>query len=138
MPPRRDQKRKREENLRELMGDISISHASLRRVLKTLNDEGLSNKSLNKAYWSRYKEVAVCDDLVTLDGNPVRWHSCDPGRLVQYMVSQSPKLMDAYAAAANQHDSEWGVVVVFDEFVPGDKLKANNRKKAMSLWLQFY
>ena len=76
-------------------------------------------------------------ELPDTDGNPVRIQYCDPGLLLQYLVGISPVLQDWYAEAADMHRDEWSVAVLFDEYVPGDKLKTNNFKKSMTLGFNF-
>ena len=61
----------------------------------------------------------------------------DPGKLLQHLVSVSPQLQEWYALAANEHRGDWSLAFLFDEYVPGDKLKMNNLKKVMNTGFNF-
>ena len=122
--------------LRNLLGDPTLSLASIHRSLKKL-DLPISMHSVERAYHEQVTPLMVSEEIQGTDGNPVTIRYCDPGRLLQYCVEVSPALQDWYAEAANTHRGVWSVAVLFDEYVPGDKLKANNFKKAMTLGFNF-
>ena len=88
-------------------------------------------------YFERFVNVEATEVMIDKNGNPLEWHLCHPAKLLQYMVATCPRLQDLYAEAANRYRGEWSCVVTFDEFVPGNKLKTNNWRKAMSLCFNF-
>jgi len=139
--PRAKKQRKNNAKLAELLGDSTISVASLRKLLGSLQGEAPSAtyRATTQACAERLQHVLHVEPLVNKNGGAVEWSFCDPGRLLQYMVEICPKLQAIFAAAANCHrDSEfWAVVIEFDEFVPGNKLALNNRRKCMSMCFTF-
>jgi len=134
-------KRKREnETLAKLFGDGSISIQSLQRVLKQLRDNEVpagTRHQLVTQYKERVRHVLHTERLHDTNGHLVDWSFCEPGKLLQYVVESSPQLQEIYAAAANAHRGEWSCIVTFDEVVPGNKLKLNNQRKAMTLCFSF-
>lgn len=134
-------KRKREnEALNRLLSDGSLTLASLQRVLESArNSEAVSGTSyqLRRQFKDRLQHVLHKESLVDVRGNPMEWCLCHPGKLLQYTLDTCPRLMEAYANAANKHRGQWNCIITFDEFVPGDKLKLNNRRKCMSLCFSF-
>ena len=69
------------------------------------------------------------------------WKFFDPNRLVAHMVEASPKLSSAFREAlakrACSADSPWHMIVVWDEFVPGNVLSSTNARKTMVLSFSF-
>ena len=134
-------KRRREnETLKSLLADKSISLQSLERFLLKLRKGDTptgTRYQLRSAYKERLEHVVVTEALLDSKGNPVNWDFCCPSKLLQYMVDVCPPLEEIYAQAANENRGEWKCVVTFDEFVPGDKLKSNNHRKAMTLCFSF-
>ena len=69
------------------------------------------------------------------------WQLFDPNRLVAHMVETSPKLSssfrEAFAKRACSADSPWHLIVVWDEFVPGNVLSSTNARKTMLLSFSF-
>jgi len=134
-------KRKREmATLSQLLGDPSVSIASLQKVLKQLRDESVmgGRRQIMTSVQDRLKHVKHTEHLVDMRGLPIEWVFCDPGKLLMYLIEACPKLAEIYAYAANQHrNAEWRVIVEFDEFIPGNKLRLENRRKSMSLCFSF-
>ena len=71
----------------------------------------------------------------------VAWEFADPSLLIPLILSKSSKLQDKYDLALRDHpcspQSPWNLIIGFDEFAPGDKLKAGNHKKTMDLYFNF-
>ena len=69
------------------------------------------------------------------------WELADPGKLVAYSLVGSSSLAQAFARAAMEQppspERPWRCIVGFDEFAPGNKLKVDNRRKAMVLSFTF-
>jgi hypothetical protein len=74
-------------------------------------------------------------------GGSFEWEFADPGKLLANMVARSPALNNLFAETASRHppspDRPWSLVVGFDEFTPGNKLKVDNRRKTMVLSFSF-
>ena len=77
---------------------------------------------------------------ITVSGRPFQWQVLHPSRLFASLASMDT-LQDALAAAiartppSQQHP--WHLLVGFDEFVPGNKLKTLNHRKSMVLSFTF-
>ena len=71
----------------------------------------------------------------------IDWELADPSRLMQLTMSKCPKLQAVYGRALAKHpcspDAPWRLIIGFDEFVPGNKLKVDNSKKVMNLSFNF-
>ena len=75
------------------------------------------------------------------DGDPVDWPMAHPGLLLQLVLTEKPALQEVFARGLRKHpntkDSPWSIVIGFDEFSPGDKLKTDNRRKTMVISFTF-
>ena len=69
------------------------------------------------------------------------WKLFEPNRLVAHMVEAAPKLSSAFreasAKSACSADFPWHLIVVWDEFVPGNVLSSTNARKTMVLSFSF-
>ena len=81
---------------------------------------------------------------ITLDattGSQFTWVVIHPGRLLEVAIATSPELAREYANAASRkmpsQASPWSLLVGFDEFAPGAKLRVDNRRKSMVVNLSF-
>ncbi len=58
----------------------------------------------------------------------MEWAVAHPAKLLAAMVGESTALQRVYREAAERRppriNSQWRVVVAFDEFIPGNKLQA--------------
>ena len=63
---------------------------------------------------------------------PFQWVFLHPLKLLQELIDNSASLQAAYIEAANRcppgPDRQWTLIVGFDEFAPGNKLKVNNHR----------
>jgi hypothetical protein len=86
-------------------------------------------------------EVRCVETMPLTTGGTFEWEFADPGKLLANMVDRSPALNLLFAEAASKHppsiERPWSLVVGFDEFTPGDKLKVDNRRKTMVLSFSF-
>ena len=59
---------------------------------------------------------------VPLEEDPFtwEWEFCDPSRLIRHLVSECPRLHNAFVQTALTHPTPWSIVVAFDEFDVGD------------------
>ena len=69
------------------------------------------------------------------------WLVLDPSKLLSFMVESSDSLANAYIEAFDRKrptpDAPWGLIIGFDEFAPGNKLKYHNFRKAMVVSFNF-
>ena len=69
------------------------------------------------------------------------WEFADPNRLLALLVSSSTVLEDVFSQAAKLYpcskDRPWQLVIGFDEFIPGNKLKTHNERKTMNVSFTF-
>ena len=69
------------------------------------------------------------------------WILLDPCRLLAESVACSPRLQSVFAKALREHpcsmERQWKMVIAFDEFAPGNKMKADNARKSMVLSYSF-
>ena len=122
-----------------------ITHAGLRELLSRLrrNPELLdaSKRDLAREFYARFEAVRTELPLNLKDGTIWTWEIADPGLLLQKVINESPNLCRLYLDALTKQpctrERPWRVVVGFDEFTPGDKLKVNNQRKCMVLSLTF-
>jgi hypothetical protein len=89
----------------------------------------------------RFMSVRCVETLKLTNGGTFDWEFADPGRLLASMVDHSLALNSLFAEAASRSppriDRPWSLVVGFDEFTPGNKLKVDNRRKTMVLSFSF-
>ena len=80
-------------------------------------------------------------DLPAVGGGQVSWEFLEPNRLIAHVIEACPQLAEAYARAANECtptvERPWKLRLCYDEFVPGDKLKAYGTRKSMVLGFNF-
>ena len=74
-------------------------------------------------------------------GAEFTWEYADPGKLLPLLIDESPVLSDIFARAVSEHrptlQNPWDVIITFDEFCPGNKLRVDNRRKCMNLCMSF-
>ena len=114
--------------LKELEDDPVLDTFTCRRHIDHLDD-------------ARFLSIRHVETLPRLDGSFFRWELCQPALLLDMVLRESEELQAAFLSAFEKHGcsaaSPWHLVIGFDEFVPGDKLKVNNHKKAMALSFSF-
>ena len=100
-----------------------------------------SKRSLAEAYHANFEYVIHVEKLTSKRGPLLDWNFADPSRLVQLTLSRCTKLQLVYERALQKHpcssERPWKLIVGFDEFVPGNKLKLDNSKKVMNLVFNF-
>jgi hypothetical protein len=81
------------------------------------------------------------ENVLCADGSHIEWEFVDPNRMFAEAVDHSPGLAamvsDAVRLSPPSMARPWSLIVGFDEFVPGNKLQADNRRKAMVLSFTF-
>ena len=74
---------------------------------------------------------------VTLENGFV-WEYADPNLLLSAALNESTELQRIFADTLARHrNTEWRLIVGFDEYVPGPQLKPDNKKKGMVLSFSF-
>ena len=110
----------------------------LRRNPELLNATRLD---LSSEFYARFEAVRTEIPLDLIDGSIWTWTIADPGLLLQKVVTECPNLrrlyLDALIRFPCTRERPWKLVVGFDEFTPGDKLKVNNQRKCMVLSITF-
>lgn len=116
------------------------------KVLDVIKSQDLdftevSEKDVLQATLSHFDEIAVREKIQLNDGTTFTWEFCDPNLLLAKMVEGSADLMGLYRDALLKHPcteaSPWSLIVGFDEYVPGNKLAQDNRRKVMNLSFNF-
>ena len=112
----------------EIFGELDVqikrqSRLNCQRSLLRLFDELAQNICLN------------------VDGEVFEWETLSPQLLLTHMLDNSPFLHKSYAAAIAarppSRDAPWHLILVFDEFVPGNKLAVDNRRKELTIAYNF-
>jgi hypothetical protein len=89
----------------------------------------------------RFDSVKHIESMPLIEGGFVDWEFADPNTLLASLVEHSPALNRLFTEAARisppSVDKPWSMVVGFDEFVPGNKLKVDNKRKTMVLSFSF-
>ena len=125
-------------------GGVSISGSQ--RILRELGQSevdvrDLSTRQASVINHSTFDQLSHVEEVPTVDGGTWQWELVDPSRLLSRLVSESPPLAELYAAACSSSPpsqaSPWRLIVGFDEFTPGNKLQADNRRKCMNVSFSF-
>jgi len=120
--------------------------ANMIKLCKTLQEvpaDLLTTQQFDSSYHELFDAAARTLKLPKVDSDStVDWEFADPALLIPLTLSKSKSLQDQYARALREHpcspQQPWGLIVGFDEFVPGDKLNASqNSKKCMDLYINF-
>jgi hypothetical protein len=78
--------------------------------------------------------VVVNMPLIGLD-ETFPWEFVHPSRVVPQMVAESPLLAGVFKRAIARYppsmEHPWRLVVAWDEFAPGNKLKVDNSRMSM-------
>ena len=70
-------------------------------------------------------------------GEVFSWSVRDPPKLLELMLAESPELAELYFQRLQQHPPPWDIIVGYDEFAPGNKLRVDNRRKCTVLSFSF-
>ena len=126
-------------NVDALVGTRGLSKAALQRMLSTLQP-GASRWDVEGAHMRRYEQVRCQIDLPSGDGS-VAWHLSHPNKALALLVSESVHLQRWFAAALAARPctqaQPWSLLMGWDEFVPGNKLNPQPRRKTMCLSFSF-
>ena len=129
--------------LADLLG--RSTQEGLQEILRVVsaNPEALDAKRRDMYRASRdlLSGVKMTLEMPTLKGPAFNWVFLHPGRLVTKLTEESSEISEIFATAFNKKkptfNDPWTLVVGFDEFVPGNKLAVDNRRKTMVLSFTF-
>ena len=129
-------KRARLRKLSDATSVQGVSMSALRTVLAALEAENVSRKQLANAYHDRFSEVGRSEYI-----GDFKWEYADPADLLRITLEESPALQEAYCQSLEKYPcseaNPWHMIVAYDEFTPGDKLKTHNRRKTMDVIFNF-
>lgn len=140
-----DRKRARLDATARLLHTGQISSSGLRLILQKLKSSSesafASRNLLTAANEAVFTSVRVVECLTLDTGEDWQWEFADPGLLLSRLVEERPELQAVYAHAVEQTPpsllAPWHLAVGFDEFVPGNKLNVDNRRKTMVVSFTF-
>ena len=102
-------------------------------------DEPCGQELIDAAFHEKFDNLShtIQLRLVGTGGGTFAWEFAHPGKLLAVLVHERVPFqrMFAAAAAANPPSMQrpWSLILAWDEFAPGNKLKADNRGKCMVL-----
>lgn len=140
------QKRLRTELLQSLLHTGGTTTKALAKILKQIREsptivEHGSLALLQRANLELFMRFRHIEPLTLCDGSVFNWEMCHPNRMLSEMVDRCPQLQDIFIRAVNRHPCTeahpWSLVIGFDEFCPGNKLKSHNERKCMNLSFSF-
>ena len=89
----------------------------------------------------RSKDLLVCRDVPLEGGGSFEWEFLSPTKLLAFRIQADADFQRMVAAAISSTPpslgSPWSLVVGFDEFAPGNKLKIESKRKCMVLSFSF-
>ena len=112
-----------------------VSSKLLRQITNKLTEQNLSRWFFEHATKDRFAEVRRDIVLPLAAGGEHRWAVADPNLLVALSLRTSTHMEELFARSLRLHpcseDRPWSLVVVWDEFTPGNVLKPLNERKTM-------
>ena len=121
--------------------NLCTTDAALRKVLQKWEGQAPSRNLVSSIRGARFETIKATIPLPLLDGGMWEWPLCHPGLLLSRVVSESAALQAGFRDALSKHPcsahSPWGLVVGFDEHVPGNKMALNPSRKSMNLSFSF-
>ena len=134
-----DEKR---QTLRDLLSGSSSTQRGVANILSQLKmclgilEKGdTTERSINVALFEQFDRVSTTLEMDLKDRKTFTLELCDPNLLLQELVSSSPALAKLYMRAASKFghgpSNPWSLIIGHDEFVPGDPLAPDNRKKTL-------
>lgn len=141
--PAKRRRRSAEDSLSGLLHVGNVSNVGLQDLLSKIRaDDELPDKNLrfltDAAFHSKFDRICHTERMPLKEGGGFfEWNFCEPALLMQEMVAQSPMLQSVYERALQQKPFPWNLVVAFDEYIPGNKLSTDNRRKVMVLSFNF-
>ena len=130
--------------LQGLLGLGGISDAALTDILNRLQSEPIEQigvHSCRRAARQSIEDVKQSVQLPLLEGGQVTWTFLNPQRLLKKCIERSQRLATAYKETLQHHPNNsecpWGLIFYFDELVPGNVLRLDNKRKLMAVYMSF-
>lgn len=126
-----------------------VSNRGLAEILKELRQhakdcslDGVGQWAVESEYHAKFDSLCHHVDMPLKGGlDSWRWSFVDPNKLLSHIVEASTLLTDLFSSAARRcppsPQKPWSLVIGFDEFAPGNKLKVDNNRKCMNLSFSF-
>ena len=133
---RASKRAKKQDALADIAG-LRISQSELSTLLASLRNidlsESFSRRVVGEYVHERIQHLTHVFELDLQDHEqPFQWVILHPLKLLQELLDTSASLKEAYIEAANRSplgpDRPWSLIIGFDEFAPGNKLKVNNHR----------
>jgi hypothetical protein len=97
-----------------------------------------SMEKLRNAELAYFMAVRAEETLRFHDGSEWTWEFCEPSLLIARAIESSEELQAIYDQAFEASTGEaWDLVIAYDEFTPGSLHRPDNRRKAMTVGLNF-
>lgn len=120
---------------------LKVSGHSLKTILERVgelpDDVSTSKRALYASRSAALQEVSRTVTFDTHDGHQMQIEMADPNLLLTSLLHDSVDLRRLYKQAWQKRpcsaESPWSLVVGFDEYVPGNKLALQQRRKTMVL-----
>ena len=127
--------------MQELLHVGKVSNAGLLAVMKKLKQTEVPDKNLKSlhdaAFKSRYHKLTYIEEMPLADGGVFKWPIVEASLFLQHLLGESPALRGIYTDAFLRHKLPWRLVISFDEFTPGNKLRLDNARKCMVVSVTF-
>ena len=127
--------------LQKVLNICSASDASVIKLMKALEGQAPAKATVTANRNAKFDSLMHTIRVPLEKGGEWDWELCHPGLLLSRLVSESQALQAGFKDALSRHpctpDRPWGLVVGFDEAVPGNKLALNNSRKSMNLSFSF-
>ena len=127
--------------LQGVLNCCNAADANVAKIMKALEGQAHSKSFISGVRNAKFDSVKHTIRVPMQDGGEWDWQLCHPGLLLSRLVGESEALQAGFRDAMSRHpcapDRPWGLVVGFDEAVPGNKLALVNSRKSMNLQFSF-
>lgn len=137
-------RQQRHNSLQHLTG-LGLPATKLQKVLvrlrehQSLLDCPINLRNIRDAQEEIFRQVVERRDFVLDDGSTFHWDFCNVGKALDVMSHSCSEfgelLQELHAKQPSSMEHPWGLVVYFDETIPGDPLRLDQRKKFMSVYM---
>ena len=134
----------RHEHLQTLV-ELGISASKLLKVFEKfrncsdLLDKPVNLRNIRDAQEDVFRRVSICRKVILDDGSEFDWEFCNFGKVLDVLSSECCEfgsvLRELQSLQPSSMAEPWGLVVYFDETVPGDPLRLDQRKKFMAVYV---
>ena len=104
-----------------------------------LLDVPASRKNLHAAQVEAFNEVKAVISVPRNDGTFYDWEICDLGKLLVHLTSEcdglAALLNELYDTRPCSKNRPWGLILYFDEKVPGDSLRLSVPEQIMAVYV---